>query len=255
MNGEGLQHQDGHSHVLASTIPNCVSYDVAYAYELAVVLHDGLKRMYENKENVFYYITVENENYVHPAMPKGAEEGILKGMYLLKEADDNNKLSVQLLGSGSILREVEAAAEILHDVFGITSDIWSVTSFTELRNDGLQKQRWNMLHPEEEPQVPYVTKALRANKAPVVAASDYMKTHADQIRPFVRNHYTALGTDGFGRSDSREQLRHFFEVDRYFVTVAALNALADVGKIGRSKVADAIERFGINPNKPYPPSV
>ena len=255
LNGEGLQHQDGHSHVLASTIPNCVSYDVAYAYELAVVLHDGLKRMYENKENVFYYITVENENYVHPAMPKGAEEGILKGMYLLKEADDNNKLSVQLLGSGSILREVEAAAEILHDVYGITSDIWSVTSFTELRNDGLQKQRWNMLHPEEEPQVPYVTKALRAKKAPVVAASDYMKTHADQIRPFVRNHYTALGTDGFGRSDSREQLRHFFEVDRYFVTVAALNALADVGKIGRSKVADAIERFGINPNKPYPPSV
>ncbi|RLT95310.1 MAG: hypothetical protein D9N11_15290 [Ketobacter sp.] len=176
-------------------------------------------------------------------------------MYLLKEGDDNNKLRVQLLGSGSILREVEAAAEILQDVYSVTSDIWSVTSFTQLRNEGLEKQRWNMLHPEEEPKVPYVTKALRARKAPVIAASDYIKTHADQIRPFVRNHYTALGTDGFGRSDSREQLRHFFEVDRYFITVAALTSLADKGLIGRSKVADALRRFNISADKPYPPSV
>ncbi|RLT91400.1 MULTISPECIES: pyruvate dehydrogenase (acetyl-transferring), homodimeric type [unclassified Ketobacter] len=255
LNGEGLQHQDGHSHVLAATIPNCVAYDVAYAYELAVVLHDGLRRMYQEQENLFYYITVENENYEHPAMPEGIEEAILKGMYLLKEGDDNNKLRVQLLGSGSILREVEAAAEILQDVYGVTSDVWSVTSFTELRSEGLRKQRWNLLHPEEEPQVPYVTKALRARKAPVVAASDYIKTHADQIRPFVRNHYTALGTDGFGRSDSREQLRHFFEVDRYFITVAALNSLADKGLLGRSKVADALRRFNIDAEKPYPPYV
>ena len=255
LNGEGLQHQDGHSHVLASTIPNCVAYDVAYAFELAVVLQDGLRRMYQEKESVFYYITVENENYAHPAMPEGAEEGILKGMYLLKESEDNTKLKVQLLGSGSILREVEAAADILQDVYGVASDIWSVTSFTQLRIEGMQAQRWNMLNPEEEPRVPYVTKALRAKKSPVVAASDYIKIHADQIRPFVRNHYTALGTDGYGRSDSREKLRHFFEVDRYFITVAALSALADKGDLGRSKVADAIERFGIDPNKPYPPSV
>jgi len=254
LNGEGLQHQDGHSHILASTIPNCVSYDPAYAYELAVILRDGLRRMYQEQENVFYYITLQNENYEHPAMPKGCEEGILKGMYLLKEGDDTNKLRVQLLGSASILREVEAAAEILLDVYGVSADVWSVTSYNELRRDGMEKHRWNMLHPLEEPRLPYVTKALRKSKAPVVAASDHMKVYADQIAPYVRNHFTALGTDGFGRSDSREQLRHFFEVDRYFVVIAALNALADKGLIGRSKVNDAIRRFNINPEKPYPPS-
>jgi pyruvate dehydrogenase E1 component len=160
---------------------------------------------------------------------------------------------VQLLGSGTILREVEAASEMLWDVYGVASDVWSVTSFTELRKEGLEKQRWNMLHPEEEPQIPYVTRALRGKKAPVIAATDYLKTHADQIRPFVRNHYTALGTDGYGRSDSRQKLRHFFEVDRYFITIAALNALADKGLLGRSKVADALKRFGISPDKRYPP--
>ena len=252
LNGEGLQHQDGHSHVLASTIPNCVAYDPAYAYELAVILQDGLKRMYGDKENVFYYITLMNENYVHPAMPEGAEDGILKGMYLLKEAEEGAKLKVQLLGSGTILKEVEAAAEILADVYSVAADVWSVTSFTELRKEGLQMQRWNMLHPEEEARVPYVTKMLRGRKNPVIAATDYVKSHADQIRPFIRNHYTALGTDGYGRSDSRQKLRHFFEVDRYFITVAALNALADKGLIGRSKVADAIKRFGIDPEKAYP---
>ena len=252
LNGEGLQHQDGHSHVLASTIPNCVAYDPAYTYELAVILQHGLQRMYGDQENVFFYITLMNENYVHPEMPKGAEEGILKGMYLLKEAEEGAKLKVQLLGSGTILREVEAAAEILADVYSIGSDVWSVTSFTELRKEGLEMQRWNMLHPEEEAKVPHVTRMLRGKKNPVVAATDYQKSHADQIRPFVRNHYTALGTDGYGRSDSRQKLRHFFEVDRYFITVAALNALADKGLLGRSKVADAIKRFNIDPEKANP---
>lgn len=252
LNGEGLQHQDGHGHVLASTIPNCVAYDPAYAYELAVIMHDGLRRMYQEKESVFYYLSVMNENYVHPAMPEGAEEGILKGMYLFKETTSSNKLKVQLLGSGTILREVEAAAELLHDVYGVSSNIWSVTSFTELRKEGLEAQRWNMLHPDEDAKVPYVTQLLRSHKSPVIAATDYIKTHADQIRPFVRNHYTSLGTDGFGRSDSRESLRHFFEVDRYFITVAALNALADKGLIGRSKVAEAIARFNIDPDKANP---
>ena len=252
LNGEGLQHQDGHSHVLASTIPNCVAYDPAYAYELAVILQNGLQRMYGDKENVFYYITLMNENYVHPAMPPGAEEGILKGMYLLKEAEEGPKLKVQLLGSGTILREVEAAADILLDVYGVAADIWSVTSFTELRKEGLAMQRWNLLHPEDEARVPHVTKMLRGKKNPVIAATDYVKSHADQIRPFVRNHYTALGTDGYGRSDSRQQLRHFFEVDRYFITLASLNALADKGLLGRTKVADAIKRFNIDPEKAYP---
>ncbi|PIE41618.1 MAG: pyruvate dehydrogenase (acetyl-transferring), homodimeric type [Gammaproteobacteria bacterium] len=252
LNGEGLQHQDGHSHVLASTIPNCVAYDPAYAYELAVILQNGLQRMYGDKENVFYYITLMNENYTHPAMPEGAEEGILKGMYLFKAGDQNADLKVQLLGSGAIFGEVEAAAEMLWDVYGVAADVWSVTSFTELRKEGLQQQRWNMLHPEEEARIPYVTQMLTGRKHPVVAATDYVKSHADQIRPFVRNHYTSLGTDGYGRSDSRQKLRHFFEVDRYFITIAALNALADKGLIGHSKVADAIKRFDIDPEKSYP---
>jgi len=253
LNGEGLQHQDGHSHILASTIPNCVAYDPAYAYEVAVIFHDGLKRMYENKENVFYYITLMNENYPHGAMPKGAEQGIIKGMYLLREGNDpGSKTRVQLLGSGTILREVEAAAELLWEVFKVSADIWSVTSFNELRKEGMEAERWNMLHPDSEPRIPFVTKTLRGKKCPVIAATDHMRAYADQIRPYIRNHYTSLGTDGFGRSDSREKLRHFFEVDRYFVAVAALNALADKGLIGRSRVADAIKRFGINPDKPFP---
>ena len=253
LNGEGLQHQDGHSHLLAATVPNCVAYDPAYGYELAVILQDGLRRMYQEQENVFYYVTVANENYVHPAMPEGAEEGILKGMYMLRESeDDTSKLRVQLLGSGSILREVEAAADLLQSVYGVAADVWSVTSFNELRREGMEKQRWNMLHPDEDPAIPYVRKMLRSKKCPVVAATDYMKAYADQIRPFVGEHYTALGTDGYGRSDSREKLRHFFEVNRYFVTIAALSALADKGLIGRSKVADAIKRFNIDPEKAYP---
>jgi pyruvate dehydrogenase E1 component len=254
LNGEGLQHQDGHSHVLASTIPNCVAYDPAYAHELAVILQDGLRRMVGNQENVYYYITLMNENYVHPRMPRGAEEGIIRGMYLLHEAQAAPRAQrVQLLGSGTILREVEAAAEMLQEIYGIAADVWSVTSFNELRRDGLEAQRWNMLHPLEEPRRGWVEQCLSGRKGPVVAATDHMKVHADQIRPFIDRHYAVLGTDGYGRSDSREKLRHFFEVDRYFIVVAALNALAADGKVTRKKVADALKRFGIDPEKPYPP--
>ncbi len=256
LNGEGLQHEDGHSHVLASTIPNCVSYDPAYGYEVAVIVHDGLRRMYKNKESVFYYITTMNENYVHPALPAGAEEGIIRGLYLLKEGPSSTAKIVQLIGSGTILREVEAAAELLQEVFGIRSNVWSATSMNELRKEALEAQRWNMLHPLDEPKVPWVTQQLRGTRGPIVAASDYMKIHAEQIRAFLpgRTYYT-LGTDGFGRSDSREKLRHHFEVNRYFIAIAALNALADDGEIGRSVVEDAIRRFDINPEKPYAPKV
>ncbi|MBZ2189690.1 pyruvate dehydrogenase (acetyl-transferring), homodimeric type [Alcanivorax sp. JB21] len=255
LNGEGLQHQDGHSHILSSTVPNCISYDPAYAYELAVILQDGLRRMYGEQENVFYYITLMNENYVHRGMPKGAEEGIRKGMYLLQGSERNVKKKVQLLGAGTILREVEAAAEILQDVYGVEADIWSVTSFNELRRDGMQTQRWNMLHPQEEARRCWVQTCLQNRQGPVIAATDYMKLYADQIRPYIEAPYLVLGTDGFGRSDSRAKLRQFFEVDRYFVVLAALTGLADKGVIGRSKVADAIKRFGIDAEKPYPPSV
>ena len=256
LNGEGLQHEDGHSHVLASTVPNCIAYDPAYGYEVAVIVHDGLRRMYKNKESVFYYITTMNENYTHPALPAGAEEGIIRGLYMLKEAPSGAAKIVQLIGSGSILREVEAAAELLQSVFGIRANVWSATSMNELRKEALEAQRWNMLHPMDEPKVPWVTQQLRASKGPIVAATDYMKIHADQIRGFMpgRTYYT-LGTDGFGRSDSREKLRHHFEVNRYFIAIAALNALADDGEIGRSVVDDAIRRFDINPEKPYAPKV
>lgn len=254
LNGEGLQHEDGHSHVLASTIPNCVAYDPAYGYELAVIIHDGLRRMYHEHEKVFYYITTMNENYAQPAMPAGAEEGIIRGMYQLREAQPGTGKLVQLLGSGTILREVEAAAELLHDGFGVRASVWSVTSFNELRKEALEMQHWNMLHPTDEPKTPWVWEKLRGCRGPIVAASDYMKIHAEQIRAFLPGRvYSTLGTDGFGRSDSREMLRHHFEVDRYFIVIAALNALAEAGEIGRSLVEDAIRRFAIDPEKVYPP--
>jgi pyruvate dehydrogenase E1 component len=255
LNGEGLQHEDGHSHVLASTIPNCVTYDPTYAYELAVIIQDGLRRMYKEQEDVFYYITMMNENYVHPPMPKGAEEGILRGMYLLKRGGPKKKLKVQLLGSGTILREVIAAADLLEEDFGVSADIWSVTSFNELRRDGLDVERWNMLHPEHTRRMPYVEKCLKDGSGPVVASTDYIRAYADQIRPFVPRHYITLGTDGFGRSDSREKLRHFFEVDRYYVAIAALKALADEGGLPAAKVAEAIKKYGIDPEKPNPVTV
>ncbi|WP_062816747.1 pyruvate dehydrogenase (acetyl-transferring), homodimeric type [Alcanivorax sp. NBRC 102024] len=254
LNGEGLQHQDGHSHILASTVPNCVSYDPTYSYELAVILHDGLKRMYEDNEKVFYYLTLMNENYVHGAMPEGAEEGIRRGMYLLREGKGKTKKSprVQLLGCGTILREVEAAAELLRDDFGVAADVWSVTSFNELRREGLRLDRDDILHPDQERETTWVEKCLDGREGPVIASTDYMRAFADQIRPWVHAPYTVLGTDGFGRSDSRQKLRHFFEVDRYFVVLAALNALRKEGKVDVATVKQAIEKYGIDTDKPYP---
>jgi len=254
LNGEGLQHEDGHSHILSSVIPNCVSYDPTYGYELAVIIHDGLRRMVTNQEDVYYYITLMNENYVHPALPAGVEEGILKGAYLLRDSKSSAKARVQLMGSGTILREVEAAAQLLEKDWGVAADVWSATSFTELRREGLAADRWNLLHPEGAPRQPYVTQCLEKRAGPVVAASDYMKTFADQIRPFVPREriYRVLGTDGFGRSDSRAKLRHFFEVDRYFVAIAALKALADQGEGKAGTVAAAIGKYGIDPEKADP---
>jgi pyruvate dehydrogenase E1 component len=253
LNGEGLQHEDGHSHVLASTIPNCVGYDPTYAYELAVIIHSGMKRMYVDNEDVYFYITTLNENYPHPAMPEGAEEGILKGMYRLKAVEGGNPtLNTRLLGSGSILREVEAGAELLAKDFGVSSEIWSVTSFTELRREGLETERWNMLHPVEPARLSYVEQSLGKGKGPVIAATDYMKTIPDGIRPFVPARYKALGTDGFGRSDYRRKLRSFFEVDRYHVAVAALKALADDQLLPAKRVAEAIALYGIDPERASP---
>jgi pyruvate dehydrogenase E1 component len=247
--GEGLQHQDGHSHLLASTIPNCVAYDPTFAYELAVIIQNGLHRMYEKMENVFYYITVMNENYIHPDMPKGVEEGIIKGMYVFKEDKKKAKTHVQLMGSGTILREVIKAAQMLHDDYGVTSDIWSVTSFNELRKDGLSVERYNALHPQKKAKESFVTSQLKNRQGPIIAATDYMRLYAEQIRPFISNRFITLGTDGYGRSDTRQQLRHFFEVDAKFIVLAALNALADEGTIDKLKVVDAMQRYNINPDK------
>lgn len=252
LNGEGLQHADGHSHLAASTIPNCVSYDPAFAYEVIVIIQDGLRRMYQEQEDVYYYITVMNENYSHPEMPKGIEQNILQGMYLLREGSEKNKQRVQLLGSGTILREVIAAADILEKDYKISADIWSVTSFNQLRREALSVSRWNLLHPEEPARLSYVETCLKDRKGPVIASTDYMKIVADQIREFVPNRYRVLGTDGFGRSDTREKLRYFFEVDRHYVVVAALKALADEGKIPASAVTKAIQTFAIDPEKPEP---
>ena len=255
LNGEGLQHEDGHSHILSATIPNCVSYDPTFSYEVAVIVQDGLRRMITDQEDVFYYLTVLNENYAHPAMPEGAEEGIVKGMHLLKAADPSaNGHKVQLMGSGSILREVIAGADLLEKDFGIAADIWSVTSFTELAREAAAAERWNMLHPEEPPRVPYVTARIaERGDAPAIASTDWMKLYAEQIRPFVPTKYCVLGTDGFGRSDYRRKLRHHFEIDRHFVAVAALKALADENKIPSLKVTEAIQKYGIDPEKAYPP--
>jgi len=256
LNGEGLQHEDGHSHILASTIPNCVSYDPTYAYEVAVIVQNGLKRMYAENEDVYFYITTLNENYPHPAMPEGAEEGILKGMYKLKTVGDGGSaLKTRLLGSGAILREVEAGAELLAKDFGVTSEIWSVTSFTELRRDGLEAERWNMLHPEADKRFSYVEQCLAKGQGPVIASTDYMKALGDGIRPYVPARYKVLGTDGFGRSDYRRRLRSFFEVDRYHVAVAALKALADDQLLPGKRVSEAIANYGIDPEKPNPSKV
>jgi pyruvate dehydrogenase E1 component len=250
--GEGLQHQDGHSHLHASTIPNCVAYDPTYAYELAVIIQDGLRRMLTEQEDVFYYITVLNENYEQPPLPDGVLEGIVRGMYLLEEGAEGSRPRVQLLGGGAILREVRAAAELLRNDWGVEADVWSATSFTELRREGLLAERWNLLHPGEPPRSSFVQRSLADRRGPVVAATDYMKTHADSIRPFVPGRYVVLGTDGYGRSDTREKLRHFFEVNRHYVALAALKALMDDGEVPPSTVAAAIEKYGIDPGKPPP---
>ncbi|PLW70443.1 pyruvate dehydrogenase (acetyl-transferring), homodimeric type [Pseudohalioglobus lutimaris] len=255
LNGEGLQHQDGHSHLQASTIPNCISYDPAYAYELAVIIQDGLHRMFELGENKFYYITTMNENYVQPAMPEGAEEGIIRGMYPLRRSAGGGSLKVQLMGAGTILREVEAAAAILEADYGVEADIWSLTSINELQREGKAVQRWNMLHPESPPRVPYVSQQLAGAQGPVVVATDYMKSLADQIREFIPGRYTVLGTDGYGRSDTRGKLRDFFEVSREFVVLAALKALADEGSIEPAVVSAAMESLGISGDKVDPLTV
>jgi pyruvate dehydrogenase E1 component len=246
LNGEGLQHEDGHSHVLASTIPNCRAYDPTYAYELAVIVREGLRRMGTEQEDVFYYVTVMNENYVQPPIPDGVEDGILRGTYLLREASGASSPRVQLLGSGAILREVIAGADLLERDFGVGADVWSVTSFTELRRDGLEVERWNRLHPTEPARRSYVEECFAGRPGPLVASTDYMRTFADQIRPFVPGRYVTLGTDGFGRSDYRVALRRFFEVDRHHVAVAALDALAREGAVEPSIVQDAIERYEID---------
>lgn len=254
--GEGLQHDDGHSHVLSSVIPSCISYDPTYAYELTVIIQDGLRRMYAEQEDIYYYITVLNENYAQPPMPAGVEQGILKGLYPLREDAAGEAPRVQLMGSGAILREVIAAADLLREDFGVASDVWSATSLTEVRRDGLAAERWNMLHPDDAPRVPYVQQCLQGRVGPVVVATDYMKIVADQIRPFVSDRrLTALGTDGFGRSDTRESLRTFFEVDRHFIVLAALKSLADDGLVPRQRLREAIERYGIDPEKDDPARV
>jgi len=249
--GEGLQHQDGHSLLTASTIPNCVAYDPTFGYELAVIVHSGMQRMFEQQENVFYYITCMNENYTHPAMPRGVAEGILRGMYLLK-IGGRGKVRAQLMGSGAILREVLAASELLEKDFDVPSDVWSVTSYSELRKEALEVERWNRLHPGEKQRFSYLHQCLQEHEGPFVAASDYMKIVPDQVRAWIPGTYTVLGTDGYGRSDTRKALRSFFEVDRYHVAVAALRALADEGKLDMATVHEAISRYGIDPDKASP---
>jgi pyruvate dehydrogenase E1 component len=249
--GEGLQHQDGHSHLVASTIPNCVAYDPAFAYELAVIVQDGLRRMFAEQEKVFYYISVMNENYVQPAMPPGVQQGILRGMYLL-QIGGRGKVRVNLMGSGTILREVLAAAEILEKEYGVPADVFSVTSFNELRRDALDAERWNTLNPAKPPRSSYLRECLGDRKGPFIAATDYMRTVPDQVRQWMPGRYAVLGTDGYGRSDSRAALRRFFEVDRHYITVAALKALSDEGKMDVATVTGAMKAFGIDPKKRSP---
>ena len=253
LSGEGLQHQDGSSHLLFSVVPSCVAYDPCFGYELAAILRDGVRRMLENREDVFYYVTVTNENYVHPALPEGAEDGILRGLYRLREtADTGGEPRVQLLGAGTLLREALAAGELLERDWGVAADVWSVTSFTELRRDGLDVERRNRLHPVAEPASSWVERCLAPTAGPIIAVSDYLRAVPDLIRAWVPRRYVTLGTDGFGRSDTRAALRRFFEVDRHHIAVAALKALADEDRIDRANVERAMARYGIDPSLPNP---
>jgi pyruvate dehydrogenase E1 component len=249
--GEGLQHQDGHSQLLASTVPNCVAYDPTFAYELAVIIHDGLRRMYVEQENVFYYLAVMNENYAQPAMPPGVAQGILKGMYLLS-IGGRGKVRGTLLGSGAILRECMAAAQLLEKDYGVPVDVFSVTSFNELRREALACERWNLLHPGEKPRAAYVEQCFKDREGPVVAATDYMRIVPDQIRQWVPGQYVTLGTDGYGRSDSRAQLRKHFEVDRAFIAFTVLRALEGEGKVDRKTLVKAMQTLNIDPASPDP---
>ena len=251
LNGEGLQHEDGHSQIMAGNVPNCVSYDPTFSHELMVIMQNGMERMFKKQENVFYYITTMNENYSHPGLSKGQEKNIVKGMYLLQKGK-KGKTRVQLLGSGSILREAIAAADLLSADFKVEADIWSCTSFNQLKRDGDDVSRWNMLHPDKKPKMSHVEKCLLDTDGPVVAATDYVKLFADQIRAYVPRSYSVLGTDGFGRSDSRQALRKHFEVDRYYIAVAALNALMEDGSVSFKTVNAAIKKYGIDPNKNNP---
>jgi pyruvate dehydrogenase E1 component len=254
LNGEGLQHQDGHSLLMANMIPNCVAYDPTYAYELTVIIQNGLKRMYTEKENCFYYITIENENYFHPDMPAGCEEGIIQGMYLLEPSTGEQQHTVQLMGSGAILREVQEAAKLLRNEYHIDADVWSMTSINELRREGLECDRWNLMNPEMPPKTSFVARQLEKHSGPVVCATDYIKSYGEQIAPFIRRQYRVLGTDGFGRSDTRAKLRYHFEVDRYFIVLAALKSLVDEGSIDVSIATAAAKNFGITGDKPNPMS-
>jgi pyruvate dehydrogenase E1 component len=253
LNGEGLQHEDGHSHILAGTIPNCISYDPTFAHEVGVILHHGLKRMVEKQDNVFYYLTLLNENYAMPGLTAGTEEQIIKGMYLCK-AGGKNKTRVQLMGSGTILRESLAAQELLAKDWGIAADVWSCPSFNELTRDGQDAERFNMLHPLETPRVPFVAQQLEKHAGPVIASTDYMKNYAEQIRPFMPKGrtYKVLGTDGFGRSDFRSKLREHFEINRHYIVVAALKALSEEGAVPVAKVAEALRQYGIKTDKVNP---
>jgi pyruvate dehydrogenase E1 component len=252
LNGEGLQHEDGHSHILASTIPNCISYDPTFAYEVVVVIREGIRRMYERQDDVYYYVTLMNENYPHPAMPAGAEEGIVKGIYLLQDGGKGKGPRVQLMGSGTILREVIAAAELLREEWKVAADVWSATSFNELRRDGMSAERWSLLHPGQPRRQSYLESVLEGHAGPVVAATDYMRAYAEQVRSQIARRYVTLGTDGFGRSDYRVKLRRFFEVNRHYVAVAALRALADDGEIKLDVVAKAIAKYGLDTERPDP---
>jgi pyruvate dehydrogenase E1 component len=251
--GEGLQHQDGHGLIVASTIPNCVAYDPCFSYELAVIIHDGMRRMVQDQENVYYYITTMNENYVMPAMPQGVEAGIKKGMYLFsQDKAKKGEYKVQLFGSGTILREVIEAAELLKKDWKVSADVWSITSYNELARDAVDCERWNMLNPTKKPRLPYITQQLKDCEGPVVASSDYIRTVSNQVRQYVPATYTVLGTDGFGRSDTRKNLRRHFEVNSHYVTVAALKTLADEGTIPAARVSEAIKKYGIDTKKPNP---
>jgi pyruvate dehydrogenase E1 component len=252
LNGEGLQHEDGHSHILAGTIPNCVAYDPTFAHEVVVIVREGIRRMFEAQEDVYYYITLMNENYPQPGMPEGAEAGIIKGLYLLKQGDQGKGPRVQLMGSGTILREVMAAADLLRDDFKVSADIWSSTSFNELRRDGMSAERWSLLHPTQPRRKSYLETSLDGHPGPVVAATDYMRSFAEQVRSQIPRRYVVLGTDGFGRSDYRVKLRQFFEVNRYYVAVAALKALADDGEVKADVVVQAIKKYGLDTERPDP---